>query len=77
MFWNGRHAVKLDIAHARYKHHVTWDAYERVRGGKPMPGVIEVSDELTVGKVIQDLLLPASASHEGEWEGQVICLPLR
>ncbi len=56
---------------------MTHYAYERVRTGKPMPGVIEVSDELALGSVIQDLLLLASASHEREWEGQVIYLPLR
>ncbi len=56
---------------------MTHYAYERVRAGKPMPGVIEVSDELTIGSVIQDLLLLAGASNEGEWEGQVIYLPLR
>ena len=56
---------------------MTHYAYERVRNGKAMPGVIEVGDELAVGKVIQDLLLLAGASHEGEWEGQVIYLPLR
>jgi hypothetical protein len=42
-----------------------------------MPGVIEVSDELSVGSVIQDLVLLAGASQEGEWEGKVIYLPLR
>ncbi len=52
-------------------------AYERVLEGKAMPGVIEVSDELAVGSVIQDLLLLAGASNEREWEGQVIYLPLR
>lgn len=56
---------------------ITHYAYERVRRNKPMPGVIEVSDELALGRVIQDLLLLAGASEQGEWEGQVIYLPLR
>jgi hypothetical protein len=56
---------------------MTHYAYERVRQGKSMPGVIEVGDEIALGQVIQDLLLLAGASHDGEWEGQVIYLPLR
>lgn len=56
---------------------MTHYAYERVRASKPMPGVIEVNDELAIGSVIQDLLLLAGASNESEWEGQVIYLPLR
>lgn len=35
---------------------MTHYAYQRVRLGEAMPGVIEVSDELSVGSVIQDLL---------------------
>ena len=51
-------------------------AYERVREGKLMPGVIEVADDLPIGKVIKDILLLAEYSRRGEWEGQVIYLPL-
>ena len=55
---------------------MTYFAYERVRAGKPMPGVIEVADELPIGKVVEDILLLAEYSDRGEWEGQVIYLPL-
>ena len=41
-----------------------------------MPGVIEVADELPIGKVVEDILLLAEYSDRGEWEGQVIYLPL-
>jgi len=51
-------------------------AYERVREGLSMPGVIEVADDLPIGQVIEDVLLLAEYSDRGEWEGQVIYLPL-
>jgi hypothetical protein len=51
-------------------------AYERVRAGKSMPGVIEVPDDLPIGAAIEDILLLAEFSDRGEWESQVIYLPL-
>jgi hypothetical protein len=51
--------------------------YERVSAGKAMPGVFEVSRELPLGAVIEDILLLAECGLEGEWEGQVRYLPLR
>lgn len=56
---------------------ITYYAYERTRAGKPMPGVFEVSRDIPVGQVIEDILLLAEYSLEGEWEGQVRYLPLR
>jgi hypothetical protein len=41
-----------------------------------MPGVFEASAGLSIGRVIEDLLLIAECSREGEWEGQVRYLPL-
>jgi len=52
-------------------------AYERVAAGRPMPGIIEVRQDLPIGPIIEDLLLIIDASHEGEWEGYVLYLPLR
>jgi hypothetical protein len=52
-------------------------AYERVQARLPMPGIIEVRQDVPVGLVIADLLLLIGASREGEWEGQVLYLPLR
>ena len=52
-------------------------AYERVAAGSPMPGIIEVRQDLPIGPIIDDLLLIIDASYEGEWEGQVLYLPLR
>ena len=56
---------------------ITLHAYERVRAGKPMPGVFEVSREVPIGQAIEDIVLLAECSLEGEWEGQVRYLPLR
>ena len=52
-------------------------AYERVLSGKRMPGVFEVSRDVPVSLAIDDLVLIAECSLEGEWEGQVRYLPLR
>ena len=56
---------------------ITHYAYERVRAGKTMPGVVEVSRAVLVGQAIEDLMLLAECSLAGEWEGQVLYLPLR
>ena len=55
---------------------MTHFAYERVRAGLPMIGVIEVADDLPIGQVVEDILLLAEYSDRGEWESQVIYLPL-
>lgn len=55
---------------------ITHHAYERVREGKPMPGIFEVSRSLPVGAVIEGILLLVEYSLEHEWEGQVRYLPL-
>ncbi len=52
-------------------------AYERVRNNLPMPGIIEVSQGAQMGVIIKDILLIAECSFVGEWEGQIIYLPLR
>jgi Domain of unknown function (DUF5615) len=51
-------------------------AYERVGAGLPMPGVVVVPWLTPIGAAIEELLLFAACSHEGEWEGRVIHLPL-
>ncbi|MBX2998374.1 MAG: DUF5615 family PIN-like protein [Caldilineaceae bacterium] len=56
---------------------ITHYAYERVQQGSAMPGVFEVSRKISVGIVIEDILLLAECSYENEWEGQVRYLPLR
>lgn len=56
---------------------LTHYAYARVATGKPMPGVFEVPRTVPIGVAIEDILLLAECSLEGEWEGQVRYLPLR
>lgn len=55
---------------------ITQYAYERVRAGRPMPGVFQVSRDVPIGRAIDDILLLAEYSLDGEWEGQIRYLPL-
>lgn len=50
-------------------------AFERVAAGRPMPGVFAARSRGPIGLTIDDLLLLAECSVEGEWEGQVRFLP--
>jgi hypothetical protein len=50
---------------------------ERAAAGLRMPGVFEVSQDTPIAVAIEDILLLAECSLEGEWEGQVRFLPLR
>lgn len=56
---------------------MTQHAYERSGAGRPMPGVFQVAREVPIGVAIEDIILLAEYSHEGEWAGQVRYLPLR
>lgn len=51
-------------------------AYERVRQGLAMPGLVLVSLGVSVNVAADDILLLAECSHQGEWESQVLYLPL-
>lgn len=52
-------------------------AYDRVREGRPMPGVFEVARQVPIAAAIEEIILLAECSLTGEWEGQVRYLPLR
>ena len=52
------------------------NAYERVREGQPMPGLILANRSTDIGAVIEDLLLALEASEPEEFENQLIYLPL-
>jgi len=52
-------------------------ADERTAAGLPMPGVFEVSQQTPIVEAIEDILLLAECSLDGEWEGQIRFLPLR
>lgn len=55
---------------------ITRFAYERVAQGLPMPGVLEVSTDVQIGRAIEDILIVADCTLEGELEGQILYLPL-
>jgi len=52
-------------------------AYERIASGLRMPGVFEVSLKVPVRVAMEEIILLAECSLEGEWDGQVNYLPLR
>ena len=52
-------------------------AYERIAQGLPMPGVFEVSLQVPISVAIEDILLLAQCSLDGEWQGQVNYLALK
>ena len=52
-------------------------AYKRIEAGLSMPGLFEVSRRVSIGLAIEEILLIAECSVEGEWEGQVRFLPLK
>ena len=52
-------------------------AYERIQADLPMPGLFEISRRVPIGLAIEEIILIAECSLEGEWEGQVRFLPLR
>ena len=54
---------------------ITRYAYERVVERLPMPGVIEVTSDAPIGRVIEDILLLLSCSIDGELDGQIQYLP--
>ncbi len=56
---------------------MTTFAYQRIQAGLSMPGLFEVSRRVPVGLAIEEIILIAECSLEGEWEGQVRFLPLR
>jgi predicted nuclease of predicted toxin-antitoxin system len=51
-------------------------AYQRVRHGEPMSGVIAMKKDVPIGRAIEDILLLAEATREDEWEHQVWHIPL-
>ncbi|MFZ4815410.1 MAG: DUF5615 family PIN-like protein [Phototrophicaceae bacterium] len=50
--------------------------YQRVEDGLVVPGVIEVNDNLPIGKAIDDLELLIMTSRPTEFENQVRYVPL-
>ncbi|OHB72310.1 MAG: hypothetical protein A2W23_08545 [Planctomycetes bacterium RBG_16_43_13] len=55
---------------------MTYYAYERIQAGLHMPGIFEVSRKVPTASAIEDMILLAEYSLEGEWQSQVRYLPL-
>ena len=52
-------------------------AYDRVKAGLSMPGVLHVPAEMPLGQAIEELAIIVLASEASEWENQVNHLPLK
>jgi hypothetical protein len=52
-------------------------AYERVRAGLPMPGIIEVDRDAAIGKVLEDLILMILAGQPSDFAAQVRYAPVQ
>ena len=55
---------------------MTKHAYDRIRAGLPMPGVIEVRDDVPTGQAIEEILIVLSASQPGELANRITYIPL-
>ena len=52
-------------------------AYERVRAGLSLPGVVVVAGTTDLGEALDDLFAIIAASRDDEWPDQVRFVPLR
>lgn len=50
-------------------------AFDRVRAGLPMPGVVVVNKRVSVGAAVHALQLFLDCSSQEEWKDQVVFLP--
>jgi hypothetical protein len=73
----------LELAAGQNRVFVTHDlrtvpkhAYERVKGGLTMTGVIAVPDDLPIGRAIEDLGLLVECANPSELQSLVLYLPL-
>ncbi|MBR8839719.1 MAG: DUF5615 family PIN-like protein [Stigonema ocellatum SAG 48.90 = DSM 106950] len=54
---------------------ITVYAYERIKNGLPMPGIVEVIATAPIGQIIDDLYLFVCCSQPDEYEGQILFIP--
>jgi hypothetical protein len=45
---------------------------ERIEAGLPMPGVFVCGQEVPTGRAIEDMLIIAECSYDGEWEADTL-----
>jgi hypothetical protein len=55
---------------------MTKHAYDRIRTGLSMPGVIEVRDDVPIGQAIEEILTVLLATEPGELANRIIYTPL-
>lgn len=55
---------------------MTKHAYDRVRAGLSMPGVIEVRDDAPIGQAIEEILITLFACTPDELANRIIHIPL-
>ncbi len=55
---------------------MTKHAYDRIRAGLSMPGVIEVRDDLSIGQAIEEILTVLLATEPGELANRITYIPL-
>jgi hypothetical protein len=55
---------------------MTRHAYDRVKQGLPMPGIIVIPEFMSIGEAVKELEILALASEPDEWRDQVVYLPL-
>ncbi len=51
-------------------------AYDRVRAGQAMPGVIELDIDLSIGQAIEEILIVLLTSQSDELTNRIIFVPL-
>jgi hypothetical protein len=55
---------------------MTRHAYDRIRTGTPMSGLIVLPQSLPIGAAIEELVTLIACSRDEEWDGRVLFLPL-
>jgi hypothetical protein len=71
--WAAQHG-RIVVTHDRNT--MSGFAYDRVARGLPMAGVVVVSQDLAIGKAIDDLLVLVQCSSEEECKDRVQFIPL-
>lgn len=71
--WAARHARILITGDLNT---MTGFAWARVRSGEPMPGVLALLENISVARVIEDILLVAQCAEPEEVRDQVLFIPL-
>ena len=77
MMLTGLHGVGKTVLLTQDAKTITTFAFDRIRAGKPMPGVIEIRRKVPIAVAIEELLVLFECSEAGDWEGQVLYVPLR